>query len=106
MRVPLSGLSPRYLAHQYRVVNNTNSDAINIHLNLQSTLAPTISPVYLQVWNVNSSAWETVASNSTAAEDIDFDLEYFLETNVSNYYDSRYEIAVRTYQVNNEAFTP
>jgi hypothetical protein len=102
VRVPISGLNT-YLLHQYRIVNTNSKDTISILVNLQSTLAPTISPVYLQIWNVNSSTWETLTSNTTAAESVDFDLEYELTANVENYYDATHEIAIRVYQFNNES---
>ncbi len=102
IRVPISGLLT-YLAHQYRIVNNNSMDAVCIKINLQSTLAPSISPVYLQIWNVLTSTWDTKTSNTTAAEDTDFDLEYLLDSNQANYYDENHEIAIRVYQYNNES---
>jgi hypothetical protein len=105
VRVGMNG-SNTYLLHQYRIVNETTHDNICIKVNLQSTLEPSISPVYLQIWNVLTSLWETIASNTTSAADIDFDLEAEVTSNVENYYDTNREIAIRVYQLNNEQFTP
>lgn len=99
VRVGITGLEPIYLAHQFRIVNNTNKDSIRVRVNLQSTRAPSISPVYLQVWNATTASWETIASNNTAAANTDFDLEHTIEANQSDYYDSDFEVAFRVYQL-------
>jgi len=99
VRVSVTGAED-HLIHQWKKVNNTNRDSIKVKVNLQSTIAPTTSTIYLQVWNENTSAWETIASNNTALADTDFDLEYTISSNVTNYYDSTYEVAFRVYQTN------
>lgn len=43
--------------------------------NLQSSVAPSDSPVYLQIYNYNLAEWETVDSDSAALADTDFTLE-------------------------------
>lgn len=40
----------------------------------QSTLAPSISPVYLQIYNQNSTTWEQIDSDSTTGANTDFEL--------------------------------
>lgn len=100
--VGMSGLN-KYLAHQYRFVNDTPHDNLHILINAKSSLAPLLSPVYLQIWNVNNSSWETLTSNNSAGENEEFDLEAEVTSSVTNYYDSSYEVAIRTYQLNNES---
>jgi len=99
VRVRLTGESGQYLIHQYRIVNTNNRDSIKVKVNLQSTLAPTSSPVHLQIWNVTGSLWETLTSNNTTGANTDFDLESTIISNLSDYYDSDLEIALRVYQV-------
>jgi hypothetical protein len=101
VRVALSGLSVSYLVHQFRIIHDTNKDNVCIKVNLQVSLACSISPVYLQVWNVSTGLWETLATNLTSPADTDFTLSYSIESNISNYFDTNYEIAVRVYQLNN-----
>jgi hypothetical protein len=100
VRVSIASSGIFYLIHQYRIVNNTNKDSIKVKINLQSTLAPTVSSVYLQVWNVVTELWETLTYNNSSPAETDFDLEYTITSNVSNYYDSSYEVAFRVYQLN------
>lgn len=101
VRVSLTSLAGFFMIHQYRVINNNNKDDINVRVNLQSTLAPSSSPVYLQIWNVNTGLWQTLVYNNTEIADTDFDLEYLINTNVENYYDSDNEVALRVYQYDN-----
>jgi hypothetical protein len=45
-----------------------------------STLAPSVSPIALQVYNENTKVWDTVASNTTAAENVKITLSAEIET--------------------------
>lgn len=71
---------------------------ITIHWNGQSDRAPSLSTVYLQIFNRNSSTWETLASNNAAAADTDFDLQAVVTQNLDNYFDGDGYIACRIYQ--------
>lgn len=64
----------------------------------QSSLAPKYSAVYLQIYNHNTSAWETKTSNSTADDGIDFELSATI-TDLTNYKDSSNVISCRVYQL-------
>ena len=99
VRVSIEG-SNVYLLHQFRVMNDNGVDAIKAHVNLQTSLSPSLSTVRLQVWNILTGSWETVASNNTALANIDFDLDATIEENQENYYDIDYEVAFRVYQQN------
>lgn len=99
IRVPVTG-NDFYLAHQFRVINNSNKDVIRVKVNLQSTLAPTSSPVYLQIWNVTTSSWQTLDSDNTSPVNTDFDLVGVRSTNLDSYYDNDLEVAFRVYQEN------
>lgn len=98
VRVSIEG-DNNYLIHQFKVINTNATDTIRARINLQSSLAPTTSPVYLQVWKVSSSQWETVDTDSTSPVNTDFDLTALIDTNQENYYDTDYEVAFRVYQL-------
>lgn len=87
VRVPIAGVSPNYLLHQYKVRENQHQDSIKITVDLQSTLAPTASTVYLQIYNVTTGLWETLASDNTTAANTDFELVGRITANQSDYYD-------------------
>jgi hypothetical protein len=64
----------------------------------QSTLAPSSSTVYLQVYNKNSTTWETIASNNTESANTDFFLKGTVTSNLSDYFDANFWISCRVYQ--------
>jgi hypothetical protein len=76
------------------------NSAIQVKINLRSTIAPSESTVFLEVWNTAIEEWQIIDFNSTAAENTDFYLEEIIKENVSNYFDDDYEIAFRIYQFN------
>ena len=77
---------------------NDSQESITINWDGQSNRAPSDSTVYLQIYNRNSSTWETLDSDSTSAANIDFTLTGNIFTNLSNYYDNNYWISWRVYQ--------
>ena len=48
--------------------------AVTLLWNGQSTQAPSVSTVYLQIYNQNTTEWDAVDNDSTTAADTDFDL--------------------------------
>lgn len=89
-----------YIVHQYKDynVNNDNSSPIFTSWNGKATVAPSTSTFYLQVYNVNSTTWETVDSNSVAGANVDFTLTAQITENTENYYDANYVTTFRLYQ--------
>lgn len=87
-----------YLIHQFKKPNVNNTDPINILINLQSSVATSIAPVYLQIYNYNSTSWETLDTENTAGKNTDFDLQASVSVDVGNYYDALKMIAVRVVQ--------
>jgi len=89
--------SAQYMIHQYKsFVGQRNY--CDIKVELQSTLAGSSATIYLQIYNRNSSTWETLDSNSTVPADTDFTFLYSLSS-LTNYKDSRNVICVRVYQL-------
>lgn len=95
-------LTPSYL-EPYAIFlwkdrNTNNTDGITATCRVKAALAPSSSTVYLQIYNRNSSSWETLDTNNIAAADIEFILTGTQTTNLSYYYDSSYWVACRIYQ--------
>lgn len=88
--------STQYAVHLFKdyIGNEPN---FRIRCELRSTLAPSSSTVYLQIYNRNSSTWETLTSNNTSPADADFTLQYDIAS-VTNYVDTNKLISCRVYQ--------
>ena len=63
----------------------------------QYTLAPSAQTVYLQVYNRNSTTWETLDSDSATAANTDFNLTGTIN-GLADYKDGNGWIACRVYQ--------
>jgi hypothetical protein len=87
----------KYDIHQFK---NWNDSEINCKLKsrLACSLAPSISTVYLQIYNRNSTLWETVDSNNTAAANTKFTLTAII-SDLTNYKDINNVTACRIYQL-------
>ena len=77
---------------------HTSQDTITLNINTRSNIAPSSSPVYLQIYNRNSTTWETLASNSTTAANTDFDLQGIKIDSLSDYFDANFWVSWRVYQ--------
>lgn len=73
--------------------------AWRVQTELQSSLAPSSSPVYLQIFNQISNEWETIDSDSATGADTDFVLAADIMVDVDNYKDGD-TISCRVYQEN------
>ena len=87
---------------QYSVFlfKNKNTDQENISATWtgKSNIAPSSSAVYLQIYNRNSTTWETLDTDSTSSVNTNFTLTGTQTTNLSNYFDTNYWISCRIYQ--------
>lgn len=72
VRVGQTGTS-EYMVHQYKNFVGSNMWC-NLEWEGQSTFAPLSSTVYLQIYNRNTSVWDTVDSDNSVNADIDFAL--------------------------------
>lgn len=63
----------------------------------RSSLAPTTSTIYLQIYNQVTSEWETVDSDNTTGADTDFILKVDI-ADLTNYKTSSKTISCRVYQ--------
>lgn len=64
----------QYMIQQFKIFVGDQTLA-TIYWEGQSTLAPNLSIVSLQIFNRQTNVWETIASNNSAPEDTDFELQ-------------------------------
>ena len=95
VRVGITG-TDQYVVHQYKDFTGGRSSG-SVHWEGQSTQAPSVATIYLQVYNVNTTTWETLASNNSAAANTDFTLDGSIP-NLTNYQDAYGITACRIYQ--------
>ena len=88
--------SSEYAMHQFKDYVGGSSSA-NLEWEGQSDLAPSSSTVYLQIYNRNTPAWETVDSDNTTAANTDFSLTANV-ADLTNYKDGSGVISCRVYQ--------
>ena len=88
-----------YAVFHFYWKNTNNADYIDARWTGKSDRAPSASPVYLDVYNMVTNAWENIASNSTAAADTEFVLHgQVYKANMAPYYTTGYWTIFRVYQ--------
>ena len=85
-----------YAIHQFKETHGTTT--FSVTWVGKSNRAAALSPVYLQLFNVTTLAWETVASNSSAAANTDIILSVTKLSNLTDYYDGSNYVSARVYQ--------
>ena len=87
-----------YMIHQFKVFIGDIVDDPTILFKGQSVLAPSLSPVYLQIYNQVSHLWETLDSNNFTNAYTDFRLAGDI-LNFTNYRNPDNEISCRVWQL-------
>jgi len=87
-----------YMIQEFKKKWTNNTDNISFIWKGRSTLSTVTSPLLIQVYNVNSATWETLAREKRMPADFDFTLRALVTQNVSNYYDSNNVVTFRSYQ--------
>lgn len=78
---------------------HTNAvDEINASWSGKTTLAPSSSTVYLQVYNHTTDTWTTLDFDAATAADTEFALTGSQTDSLSEYYDTGNRVALRVYQ--------
>jgi len=85
-----------YAIHQFK--NYVAGDGCFLTWEGQTNCPPSLSPVYLQIYNRNTNEWETVDSDNSSPEDIDFTLTKTM-ADLSDYKDGNNVIVCRVYQL-------
>jgi hypothetical protein len=86
-----------YAIHQFKDAAGEFNGA-TIEWEGQTNCAPSFSTVYLQIYNRNSSSWETVDSDNSSSADTDFTLTADIAS-LTNYKDGNAMISCRVYQL-------
>jgi hypothetical protein len=86
------------MIREYEYHNTNNTDNITFTWNGRSTESTLISPILFQIFNANSSAWETLAVANKVPADTDFSVTVTKTTNLSNYYAADNGVIFRSYQ--------
>ena len=89
--------SSQYAVHLFKDYIGAE-DNINIQWEGQTNLDPASSTVYLQIYNRNTTTWETIDSDNTSSIDIDFILTADV-LGLTNYKDGNTVISWRVYQL-------
>lgn len=84
------------MIHEFKDYTGGNTFC-NLEWEGQTTLAPTSSTVYLQIYNRNTLTWNTVDSDNTSNADTDFVLSADI-ADLTNYKDVNAVIVCRVYQ--------
>lgn len=87
-----------YMIRNYQYDWTNNTDNISFTWRGRTTLSTLVSPMYIQIYNVTSAAWETMMVANKIPADVDFSVTVTKTTNVSNYYDSQNIVTFRAYQ--------
>jgi Lysophospholipase L1 and related esterases len=85
-----------YILHQFKHYAGTHKQA-SVQAEVRAELAPSSSTVYLQVYKVSTSSWETIDYDDTTGSNTDFTLSANLN-DLTNYKDEDGIITFRVYQ--------
>jgi len=85
-----------YSIHQYKDCGGTATNCF-IEWEGQTNCAPSLSTVYLQIFNRNTPVWQTIDSDNSSPEDTDFSLSASI-SDLTNYKDANGVIVCRVYQ--------
>jgi hypothetical protein len=88
----------QYTIHEFKNQGIGNDLVITITCDLQASIAPSQSTVYLQIYNRTLTQWETLDFDNTSAADTDFVLSGSQVDNLTDYYDVDFWVSCRVYQ--------
>lgn len=98
VRDPISA-SSNYPISQFIIATTTNTYAMSVAWNGQSSIAASSRPIFLQVFRYGSpDQWVTVATNTTANANTDFNITATINSSLSSYYDGSNRTYWRIYQ--------
>ena len=84
-----------YMIHEFKDYIATASASFRCIA--KSTLAPSSSTVYLQLYNRTTTTWDTIDSDNVASADTDFTLQSSVP-DLTNYKDGNNVVSARIYQ--------
>lgn len=86
----------QYILHQFKKFVGDNTTC-KVEVELKSTLAPTSSTIYLQIYN-KLTGWETLTTNNTFPADTNLEMEKRIP-DLTNYKDDHGVVTCRVYQL-------
>ena len=86
-----------YAIHQYKEFAGAETK-VTLEWEGQTNRAPSGSTVYLQIYNHNTTTWDTVDSDNSSSSDTDFTLRGGV-ADLTNYKDNSNVISCRIYQL-------
>lgn len=95
VRISQTGTN-QYVLHQYKD-DIGSATSCNLNWEGQTTWPPSSNPVLLQIYNRNTTSWETVDSDNSSSVNTDFVLNGNI-ADTTNYKDSNGWISCRVYQ--------
>ena len=90
--------SNEYWIKEFKNKHSNNTTPIDVTWKGKSDLAPSSSTVYLQIYNRDSTTWETLDSDNATVANTEFTLTGSQNINLSYYYDANYWVSFRVYQ--------
>ena len=87
-----------YALFLFKDKNSNSTDIFEVTWKGKTNIAPSTEIVYLQVYNRNTTSWETLDSNSVVAANTKFTLTGSVLINLTDYYDVGNWVACRVYQ--------
>lgn len=85
--------------HEFKKYNSNNQEEqFTVTARVKSDLAASTSTIYLQVFNRDTSSWETLDSDNSTGADTEFVLTGGKSSDLSDYFDANYVVAFRVYQ--------
>jgi len=93
-----AGPAQPYSIFLWKNAHGNDKDIIMPECRLKTSIAPSASTVYLQIYNRTTTNWETLDSNNTADANVEFTLLGIQSSNLSSYYDDNNFVACRVYQ--------
>lgn len=87
----------QYMIHEFKNFVGSENNA-DFTCEVRTTLEPSLSAVYLQIYNRNTASWETIDSDNSSPADTDFTLSASIP-NLTNYKNASNVVACRVYQL-------
>lgn len=93
-----SASNGQYAVFLFKNQNVNSTDDIYVFWKGRSAVAPSARTVFLQIYNRNSTTWETLDSDSITAANTKFTLSGSITANHADYYDAGHWVACRVQQ--------
>ena len=87
-----------FAIQQFKDKHTTNTYKISVDWDGRSSVAPSESTAYFQIYDYDGSVWETLDFDNTTAADTGFTLSGDITVDIDHYYDGSNKVTCRVYQ--------